>query len=138
MQGKLKSGTASGKTTFTKKLAKHLHIQEKLTIMGMDNFYWGIPENIENPDDYDFDHPKSLDFDYMYKCLRELLSQGETMAPQYCFKTHSRKKEKVKLVSKEVLIFEGILSMHDERIRNLFDLKIFIHCDADIALARRI
>lgn len=28
--------------------------------------------------------------------------------------------------------------MYDERIRDLCDLKIFIHCDADIALARRI
>jgi len=30
------------------------------------------------------------------------------------------------------------MSMYDESVRNLFDLKIFIHCDADIALARRI
>ena len=28
--------------------------------------------------------------------------------------------------------------MYDERIWNLFDLKIFIYCDSDIALARRI
>jgi hypothetical protein len=30
--------------------------------MGMDNFYKGLPKGT-NPDDYDFDHPKSLDMD---------------------------------------------------------------------------
>lgn len=41
-------------------------------------------------------------------------------------------------MTKDFLIFEGILSMHDEKIRNLFDLRIFIHCEADIALSRRL
>jgi len=30
------------------------------------------------------------------------------------------------------------MSLYDEKIRNLFDLKLFILCDSDIALARRI
>jgi hypothetical protein len=33
---------------------------------------------------------------------------------------------------------EGILCLHDHRLKDLFDLKIFIHCDLDIALGRRI
>ena len=31
-----------------------------------------------NPDDYDFDHPSSLDMDRLYDCLLELLKTGET------------------------------------------------------------
>ena len=34
-------GTASGKSTFVSKLSKHLQIQDKITIVGMDNFYIG-------------------------------------------------------------------------------------------------
>lgn len=30
------------------------------------------------------------------------------------------------------------MCLHDERCRDLFDLKIFIHCDLDVALGRRI
>ena len=37
-----------------------------------------------------------------------------------------------------VFIFEGILSMYDESIRDLFDIKIFVNCDQDVCLARRI
>jgi uridine kinase len=129
-------GTASGKTTFTEKLKSS--INEKITHFGMDNFYIGIPKNI-NPDDYDFDHPSSLDFDYIVKCTKELVTTGKTEIPIYDFKTHSRVKDKKQvLIADRIIIFEGILCLHDERIRDLFDLKIFIHCDPDIALGRRI
>lgn len=37
-----------------------------------------------------------------------------------------------------IIVFEGILSLHDERIKNMMDLKIFIQCDPDIALCRRL
>lgn len=75
----------------------------------------------------------------MYRCLVELIEGEETRTPVYCFKTHKQLPGQHRLLkSKEIIIFEGILCMHDERIRKLFDLKIFIHCDPDIALARRI
>lgn len=115
-----------------------MHIQNKITVIGMDNFYKGLPKGTEI-DDYDFDHPSSLDFAYMTKCLKELIEKRETETPIYDFTCHSRVKDKKQhQTTKEVLILEGILSMYDERIRNLFDLKIFIYCDSDIALARRI
>ncbi len=37
-------------------------LKDRIAIMGMDNFYKGLPKGT-NPDDYDFDHPKSLDMD---------------------------------------------------------------------------
>ncbi len=110
---------------------------DKISLFSSDNFYFSIPKGID-PDDYDFDHPNSLDFDLMYKCLQELINDGETTLPVYSFIKHKSTGETNVLRAKNVIIFEGILSMHDERIRNMFDLKIFIHCDADIALSRRI
>lgn len=38
----------------------------------------------------------------------------------------------------DVLIFEGILAFHDERIKNLMDMKVFVDTDGDLRLARRI
>lgn len=43
----------------------------------MDNFYIGLPEGVKGPD-YDFDHPSSLNFEAINKCLRELLVHKET------------------------------------------------------------
>ena len=36
-----------------------------------------------------------------------------------------------------VIIFEGILSFASKELRDLMDLKIFVHEDSDIRLARR-
>ena len=38
----------------------------------------------------------------------------------------------------EIVIFEGILALHDEQMRDLYDLKVFVDADADVRLARRI
>ena len=129
-------GTSSGKTTFTEKLK--MEIPGTVTHFGLDNFYNGIPEGI-NPINYDFDHPSSLDWDYVVKCVKEIVETGETRIPIYDFKTHSRVPEKFEhLKADKVMIFEGILCLYDKRLMDLFDLKIFIHCDPDIALGRRI
>ncbi len=75
----------------------------------------------------------------MYECITSLADGKETLIPKYCFKTNRRiPNEKILLHPNSIIIFEGILSFHDERIRNLMNLKIFIVCDLDIALSRRI
>ena len=41
------------------------------------------------------------------------------------------------LYGANVIIFEGIFSFHDKKVRDLLDLKVFVACDDDIRLARR-
>ena len=41
------------------------------------------------------------------------------------------------VTSSPIIIFEGILSLYDARIRELMDIKIFVLTDDDIRLARR-
>ena len=75
----------------------------------------------------------------MYECLLELYNGQETKTPVYSFAKHSQEPGQHKtLYPKPIIIFEGILSMYDGRIRNLFDLKIFVNLDLDMALARRV
>lgn len=62
-------------------------LKDRIAIMGMDNFYKGLPKGT-NPDDYDFDHPKSLNMDELRVCLEELISKGEVSYSIYDFKTH--------------------------------------------------
>lgn len=97
-----------------------------------------LPPDVD-PINYDFDHPDSLDFDNMYSCLLEMYNCQETKTPVYDFELNAPLPNKWKILKpKPIIIFEGILSMYDERIRNLFDLKIFVNVDLDIALSRRI
>lgn len=68
-----------------------------------------------------------------------MLLRGQPVdIPNYCFKTHSRLPETQRIYPAPIIILEGILVFQDPRIRELFDLKIFIQCDSDVALARRL
>lgn len=46
--------------------------------------------------------------------------------------------EKARKQDYDVLLLEGILVWHEERIRSLLDLKVYVDCDADERLVRRI
>ena len=58
--------------------------------------------------------------------------------PIYSFVTHNRTKDTVQTHPRKVIIFEGILIFNNEELRNLFDIKIFVHADTDERLIRRI
>jgi uridine kinase len=45
--------------------------------------------------------------------------------------------ESEKVQSSPIIVFEGILSLYDVRIRELMDIKIFVLTDDDIRLSRR-
>ena len=100
-------GTSSGKTTIIDQLKKK--VNKPITNFGLDNFYLNISEEI-NPDDYDFDHPSSLDWDDIVKCATELVNKGSTKVPIYDFTTHSRKPDEFEILeANEIIVFEGII-----------------------------
>lgn len=41
------------------------------------------------------------------------------------------------IYSPHVLILEGILALHDDRVLDMLDVKIFAEADADLCLSRR-
>lgn len=47
------------------------------------------------------------------------------------------KDETEKVQTAPIIIFEGILSLYDIRIREIMDVKIFVLTDDDVRLARR-
>jgi uridine kinase len=92
-----------------------------------------------NPANYDFDHPSSLDFEAVFQSLKDLREMKVTKIPVYSFITNAKVPGEFKEIKpKHFVIFEGIMAFYDERIRDLLDLKIFIHCDSDISLCRRV
>lgn len=128
-------GTASGKTSTCYIIQKQLG-GTKVVILSMDSFYLGLSED-DNPDDVDFDHPAMFDWDLMFTVLNELKNGRAVEVPIYNFESHRR--EGSELIQPEgCVIFEGILSLYDRRVRELFDMKIFVDTPADIRLIRRI
>jgi uridine kinase len=98
-------------------------------IVPLDCFYKGLDKTKVNPKDYNFDHPDALDFGEAYNCLVKLMNGEKAAIPRYNFVTHSQEEEKDIVEPTEVILFEGILSLYDARIRDLMQYKIFMHCD---------
>lgn len=74
----------------------------------------------------------------MIQALKTLLNGDPAEIPDYSFVECRRLETSSIVAPSTILIFEGILSLHEKEIRDMLDLKIFIDCELDIALARRI
>lgn len=66
-----------------------------------------------------------------------MLDRKPVNIPIYDFKTHSREEKTKKINPADIILFEGIHALFDERLRDLMTYKIYVHCDDDIRLCRR-
>jgi len=131
-------GTGSGKTTVANKLKKYLTKELKVTIIQQDSYYYDR-SNISphERDSINYDHPNSIDYELLLKHL-SLLRNGQTInMPSYNFISHTRENNII-VIPTDVLIVEGILLYHYEKLRNCFDYRIFVDTPDDIRLIRRI
>lgn len=129
-------GTASGKTTLAKILKNSF--QDKVTILKHDYYYYDRSHFNMEDQNINFDHPDSFETDLLVKHLQKLKSGQPIKRPVYSYKTNERLPEKKEVKSAPIIIVEGILIFHYEKLKDLFDLKIYVDTDADIRLLRRI
>lgn len=131
-------GTGSGKTTVVNQIVKHLPDNE-VCVISQDSYYKATDNlSYEERTKINFDHPRAIDFDLIVKHLKELKLFKTIEQPVYSFVTHNRTENTVKTHPKKVIIVEGILIFNNEELRNLFDIKIFVHADTDERLIRRV
>jgi uridine kinase len=129
--------TGSGKTTVASRLAQA--VAGRVATLQHDSYYRDRPElSYEQRSDLNFDHPDSLETELLVTHLSGL-RRGETVeVPVYDFTTHRRAVETMRVAPAPVIIVEGILVLADSRLRELFDIKLFVDTDADIRVFRRI
>ena len=131
-------GTGSGKTTVVNNILRDLNA-ESVIVISQDNYYKDHPElSFDERSKINFDHPRSIDFELLKEHVA-LLKSGESIEqPVYSFITHSRHDETILTHPQSVIIVEGILVLTDPELRDLFDVKIFVHADSDERLIRRV
>ena len=130
-------GTGSGKSTFADGLKRLFN--ENITIISYDNYYksqdhLSMDERVKT----NYDCPDALDTDLLVKHLRALQSGVAVEIPNYDFCQHTRCKSFTRVCPTPVIIVDGILTFHDERLREMFDIKIFADADADERILRRL
>lgn len=129
-------GTGSGKTTVVKRISEYFS-ENDVAILPLDAYYKDnghIP--IEDRRDINFDHPNSIEYELITEHIK-LLKEGKTVpCPIYSYITCTRSEETIPITPAHVLIVEGILSLTNEPLRNLMDVKLYVDCEADLRLMR--
>lgn len=131
-------GTGSGKTTVVNQIINELP-EDEVCVISQDSYYKATDDlTYEQRSKINFDHPRAIDFELLVNHLKDLKDEKIIEQPVYSFVTHNRTKDTIKTHPRKVVIVEGILIFNNKELRNLCDIKIFVHADADERLIRRV
>lgn len=131
-------GTGSGKTTVVNQIIEELK-NEEVDVISQDSYYQDTSHlTYQERTKINFDHPKSIDFDLLVSHLKDLKAGRNIQQPVYSFREHNRTAETIEIEPRKVIIVEGILILTHPDIREMFDIKIYVHADSDERLIRRL
>lgn len=130
-------GTGSGKSTVVEVIKKQF--PDDITVLTFDNYYkehHDMP--LEERNKLNYDCPDAFDIDLVYEHILKLMDWEQIECPVYDFTQHDRSDETILIKPNKILIVEGIFALYDERIRDLFDTKIYVAVDKDERILRRL
>lgn len=131
-------GAGSGKSTISEKL-KSINGENKVQIIEQNSFVKDFSSmNFDERKKLNFEHPDSFDFDYLVRILKDLALGNDVSIPSFDFVTLERTDDFQTITPKDIIIVEGSLILYEKKLRDLFDIKVFIDTDSDIRLIRRI
>ncbi len=132
-------GSASGKTSVSKKLANYFNDTKTVTIIRQDDYYHdqshlSFQERLKT----NYDHPNAFDNDLLVKQIDQLAMGQSIEKPTYDFVNHTRSTITEIVNPCDVLVIEGLFVLENEEILKRLDMKIYIDTDADIRFIRRL
>jgi uridine kinase len=85
-----------------------------------------------------FDEPNAFDWPLLMEHL-DMLRAGQAInRPIYDYSTHSRSQPTVDVEPVRYMVIEGVLTLHHPGIRDFMTLRVYVDCDPDMCLQRRI
>jgi uridine kinase len=131
-------GTGCGKTTVVNQILNELP-EGEVGVISQDSYYTDTTHlSYEERVKINFDHPRSIDFELLVEHLKKLKKGNSVEQPVYSFVKHNRTGDTILTKSRKVMIVEGILILTNPELRDMFDIKIFVHADSDERLIRRL
>ena len=131
-------GTGCGKTTVVNQILNELP-EGEVGVISQDSYYKDTSHlSYEERVNINFDHPRSIDFELLEAHLMTLKKGDPIHQPVYSFVKHNRTGDTVLTHPRKVMIVEGILILTNPELREMFDIKIFVHADTDERLIRRL
>lgn len=131
-------GSGSGKTTFANKIIQGVN-HPSVALLHQDSYYLPAPPaHLKIHGESNFDHPEAFDWPLLKDHLRRLKAGEAVATPVYDFRQSRRSAETQLIGPCNTILMEGIYTLWDAEIRNLFDVKIYLNVEADIRFIRRL
>lgn len=131
-------GSGSGKTTVANEILKDVGAH-RIAFLQHDAYYRDLSHlSPEQRKLVNFDHPNALENELLIEHVMRLRNWQKINLPVYDFTTHTRTKQVIEVEPQLVIVVEGILIFAEQRLRDLFDVKIFVDTDDDIRFIRRL
>jgi len=131
-------GTGAGKTTVTEAIINAIG-HDSVAVLPEDAYYREYAHLSEAERTHiNWDHPDAIEVDLLLEHIHRLLSGRPVEHPVYDFAAYARLPETVHIAPQPVILVEGILIYVDERLRDVFDVKVFVDTDADLRFIRRL
>ncbi len=131
-------GSGSGKTCFVRDLRDKVKDLE-VSFISLDNYYF--PREQQKTDDQgikNFDLPESIDAQSLEKDIKDLISGNPITTQEYTFNNEKKESRSLVIDPSQIIVVEGLFIYHYEKIKDLFDLKLYIEADEAIKVSRRI
>ena len=131
-------GSGSGKTTFIHELRQNFS-QDELCLLSQDNYYHSIDQQaIDAEGVVNFDLPGSINNGLLLEHIDQLTAGREVVIDEYTFNNDKSTSKKLIFQPAPVMVVEGIFVFHEINLRDLMDLKVFIHAKDHLRIIRRI
>ncbi|MGN0759365.1 MAG: uridine kinase [Candidatus Ventricola sp.] len=130
--------SGSGKSTLAQELATM--VNRSILIINQDAYYLDHPDlSFEERCRLNYDEPSVFDHDLLLEDVKKLLSGERVPKKRYDYTRHCRADVPgVFMEPHDVIIVEGIHAFYDPRLRDMMDMKLYMHVESDICLLRRI
>jgi uridine kinase len=131
-------GSGSGKTTVARVILDRIG-EDHISYVPHDAYYRDLRDlPPEQHDNINFDHPDSLDTELFIEHIQTLQRFEPIQVPIYDFSIDSRTGEVRIVQPHRIILVEGILIFCEARLRELFDVRIFVDTDDDVRFIRRL
>lgn len=130
--------SGSGKSTLAQELATM--VNRSILIINQDAYYLDHPDlSFEERCRLNYDEPSVFDHYLLLEDVKKLLAGERVPKKRYDYTRHCRADVPgVFMEPHDVIIVEGIHAFYDPRLRDMMDMKLYMHVESDICLLRRI
>ncbi len=119
-------------------LAQHLAAEVQANVLELDRYYRDLSHlSPEQRARVNFDAPESLEHELLIEQIARLRNGEAVPLPVYDFTTHTRTAKTESLQPAEVLIVEGLFTLHWPGLRELLGTKVYVDLSDDVCLDRR-